>query len=195
MVARDRVPVYVLAGGKSSRLGEDKALVDVRGEPLIARVVRSLQPVAERITLVADEPERLRRLGLRIVTDIEPGLGPMAGLQAALRDLGSTGWLLAASCDLVGLRSGWLRRLLQARHDDADAVAFRGETWQPLPALFSAAIAAEVDQAIEARQLALWRILARARTVEVPMPSDWDEAVDVDDPAALERARLERPDR
>ena len=50
----NRVPAYILAGGKSSRLGSDKARVEIHGEPLLAHVARSLETVAAELVVIAD---------------------------------------------------------------------------------------------------------------------------------------------
>ena len=66
----DTLPVYILAGGKSSRLGRDKAMVEIGGEPLLVRVIRSLEPVAASVTVVADRLGKYRNLGIETIADL-----------------------------------------------------------------------------------------------------------------------------
>ncbi|WP_165847798.1 bifunctional molybdenum cofactor guanylyltransferase MobA/molybdopterin-guanine dinucleotide biosynthesis adaptor protein MobB [Ammonifex thiophilus] len=73
----------VLAGGKSTRLGRNKAFLECEGEPLITRVVNSLRRVFPEVIVVGD-PELYGGLADRVVSDIFPGAGPLAGIHAGL---------------------------------------------------------------------------------------------------------------
>ena len=75
----------VLAGGQATRFGSDKARAMLDGEPLIARLVKRVQPHASRITVVADVAGKYDDLGLTTIADDVPGRGPVGGLLAALR--------------------------------------------------------------------------------------------------------------
>jgi molybdopterin-guanine dinucleotide biosynthesis protein A len=112
---------YILVGGKSSRFGRDKALVEVGGRPLALRVVDALSPVTGAVTLVGS-PEKYRRLGLRVIPDPLADFGPLAGILAALDDSQSA-WNLLLACDMPRVTAGFLTFLLdRARESDADIV-------------------------------------------------------------------------
>lgn len=75
----------VLAGGKSTRLGQDKALLQMDGGlPLVALVVERLRPLVGDVVVVADDGARLGRLPARIVPDVFPGAGPLGGIYSGL---------------------------------------------------------------------------------------------------------------
>lgn len=74
---------FVLAGGLSSRMGTDKALVEFGGEPLIERSISILQGAGLRV-LIAGARSSLEAFA-PVVPDAEPGLGPLGGICAALR--------------------------------------------------------------------------------------------------------------
>lgn len=185
----DTLPVYILAGGKSSRFGCDKALVDIGGESLLVRVIRSLEPVAASVTVVADRRGKYRDLGIETIADLQPDLGPLGGLQAALSHHGRDGWLLCASCDRIGIRPEWLQALFLGRRAGAQAVAFRGEIWQPLPALYHASILDEVNAAVRAKKLTPWVFLEQVQTVALELPDDWEISQDINDLETLARIR------
>jgi molybdopterin-guanine dinucleotide biosynthesis protein A len=112
---------YILVGGKSSRFGRDKALVDVGGRPLALRVADALAPVTGAVTLVG-APEKYRHLGLRVIPDPLADFGPLAGILAALEDSKSA-WNLLVACDMPGLSAEFLSFLLaRARESQADVV-------------------------------------------------------------------------
>jgi molybdopterin-guanine dinucleotide biosynthesis protein A len=74
---------YILAGGKSSRMGRDKALMELAGKPLIQHAVKKLRRVCADVRISTDN-EELEAFA-PIVRDIHPGCGPMSGLEAGLR--------------------------------------------------------------------------------------------------------------
>ncbi len=74
---------YILAGGKSSRMGRDKALMELAGKPLIRHAVKKLRRVCMDVRILTDNEEFAAFAP--IVRDIHPGCGPMSGMEAGLR--------------------------------------------------------------------------------------------------------------
>ena len=75
----------VLAGGASSRMGTDKAFIEVGGVPMVVRAVNTLRAAGAATTLVVGgDAERLTALGLTAVPDRYPGQGPLGGVVTAL---------------------------------------------------------------------------------------------------------------
>jgi molybdenum cofactor guanylyltransferase len=182
-----KVPAYILAGGRSSRFGSDKARATLEGKPLVVRLAQMLEPVAASVTAVADMPGKYADLGLRTIADLRPGLGPMAGLEAALDDADGE-WILLTSCDLLILHSTWVERLLEQAGTDVEVVAFRDELWQPLPALYRVTLLEAVRKQLDRGELAMWKLIERARHRAAPLPADWPAVVQVNTPADLEHA-------
>jgi molybdopterin-guanine dinucleotide biosynthesis protein A len=179
-----KVPVYILAGGKSARFGRDKARVEIDGRPLLIHVARSLEAAASGIIVIADRPGKYRDLGFETIADRRPGLGPLGGLQAALSHC-REGWLLCASCDRIGVRHGWLEALFAGITNGAKAVLFRGRVWQPMPALYHASLSPEVDAAIDAERLTPWKLFEQTETVALELPGDWESSRDINAPGEL----------
>jgi len=73
---------YVLAGGKSTRMGRDKALLELAGKPLVLHAVTKLQRLCAEVSILGSNPE----LGAYapLVRDLHDECGPMAGIEAAL---------------------------------------------------------------------------------------------------------------
>src|SRR3954452_12325135 len=96
-----KLPVYVLAGGKSSRFGSDKARALIDGTPLIRILADRLSPFASSLTVVAEVAGKYDDLGLKTIADQVPGLGPMGGLKTILGSLPENSrspWFLLVSC-------------------------------------------------------------------------------------------------
>jgi len=179
------LPAYILAGGESRRFGSDKARALLFGEPLILQVAQTLARRVRSITVVAERDDEYADLGLRTIGDREPGHGPVGGLARALADLDGDGWLLLVSCDLVGLEAAWLDALWQARVDGAEVVAFRGERWQPFPALYHRSLLTRARERLARGPRSLWRLIAASEVVELPIPPGWSAVVQVNTPDDL----------
>lgn len=117
----DNVCGFVLAGGKSSRMGRDKALLEIEGVTLIVRAARLVRSVLDEPTVIASKAG-YELLGLRVVGDDFPGYGPLAGIATALH-VSKKPWNLVIACDLPYLTKPWLEYLIErALKSEADAV-------------------------------------------------------------------------
>jgi molybdopterin-guanine dinucleotide biosynthesis protein A len=147
MALMESLDGVVLAGGASRRLGVDKALLQFDDGPLLCIVVKRLAQVCPRVLVAVDRADRYRHLGLAVdfVTDESPGLGPLAGLQAALR-AGRMEHTLVVACDLPFLNPALLRHMAQLpRTYDALVPRWLGR-WQPLHAVYARSCLAVVDK-------------------------------------------------
>ena len=124
---------YVLVGGRSSRMGCDKALLPFRGGPLAESVARAVQLAAGSAVLVGN-PRLYRHLGYAAIPDLYPGAGPLGAILTAL-DHTSADWNLVAACDMPGLSAEFLRGLVNATagHSRADALVPIGPSGLPEP--------------------------------------------------------------
>ena len=104
---------YVLAGGRSTRMGSDKAKVCLGGKPLIAHAVEKLSGICDEVRILSGDPE-LARYG-ELVRDLHPGCGPVGGMEAALVSSGAD-WLLFVPVDVpllpFELLARWVRDVL-----------------------------------------------------------------------------------
>ncbi|MDQ4129731.1 MAG: molybdenum cofactor guanylyltransferase [Actinomycetota bacterium] len=107
----------VLAGGRGRRLGRDKALVTVAGEPLVVRAPRRLEACCERVFVASGDGRRLGDLEWEQIPDAVADGGPLAGILAGL-EFATTPLLAVVAVDLPYLNPDVLRRL---------AVEWRGE--------------------------------------------------------------------
>jgi len=105
---------YIMAGGTSSRFGRDKALVELGGKLMLARMHELLRNVASQVKIVGP-PGKYLEFGVETVMDQWPGEGPLGGIITALQDAakrpGEFVWNLMLSCDMPFLTQDWLQFL------------------------------------------------------------------------------------
>ena len=112
----ERVTLAVLAGGASTRMGRNKALLPIAGRPLIAHIIQRLRPIADEVIVIARDPAPYAFLGLPIATDHYTGIGPLAGLHAALS--AARGDLVAlVACDMPFVRADVFAHLIGLAYD------------------------------------------------------------------------------
>ena len=145
------VTAAIMAGGKSKRMGQDKAWIELDGEPIIRRVANVLALVADEVIVVANDP-RYAALGLRVVPDTFPDGGALGGIatgvSAATHDR-----VLVAACDMPFLSAEVWRVLLDHRYE-ADVVIPRiGGEYETLHALYTKACLAPMERALGAGKL------------------------------------------
>jgi len=169
---RDGVGGYILAGGKSSRMGRDKALLDFGGTPLILHIASVMRPLTDA-PVVVGPPDRYAILNQRVIADDEPGIGPLGGIVTALRDSREP-WNLVLGCDLPLLTSEWLAYLIdRALASSVDAVVPQSAAGaEPLCAMYrkscEAGIAKEIARGVHKVTDALVQL-----KVERIQPQEW----------------------
>lgn len=103
----------LLAGGQSNRMGRDKAGLLFAGEPLWQRQLATLRAAgADQLLISGPAHGPYADAGLPILADAAPGLGPLAGLAAALRHARCE-WLLVLAIDLPDMRADFLAHLAE----------------------------------------------------------------------------------
>lgn len=91
--------VVIQAGGQSSRMGRDKALVPLADQPMIQHVLARLVGLGDETLVTTNNPDRFEFLDLPLVSDEHPGAGALPGLRTALRAARGDRVLIVA-CDM-----------------------------------------------------------------------------------------------
>ncbi|HEY8655154.1 MAG TPA: molybdenum cofactor guanylyltransferase [Candidatus Limnocylindria bacterium] len=148
------VTAAVMAGGKSRRMGQDKAWIDVDGRPLIAGVIEVLASVADEVIVVANEP-RFGSLGVRVVPDRFPDGGALGGIATGV-GAATFDTVLVSACDMPFLDAAvW--RLLLSQAEGADLVipvlGDQGDQLETLHALYTKACLPAMERALAAGRL------------------------------------------
>jgi molybdenum cofactor guanylyltransferase len=129
----------ILAGGKSSRMGKDKALVLIQGIPLLQKVYNVAKSCTDTIYIVTPWPERYQNLQLSECEFIqEPPnntQGPLVGFVRGLEKV-KTEWVLLLACDLPNLQvevlQDWVKRLDNIKGENIASLVENSKGWEPL---------------------------------------------------------------
>jgi len=162
------ISAALMAGGKSRRMGQDKAWIELDGEPLIKRVADVLGQVADEVIIVANDP-RYESLGLRVVRDRYPNGGALGGIATGL-GAATYDTVLVAACDLP-FTSADVWRVLLAHAGEADVVVPRiaGE-YETLHALYTKATVPHMVRAIAENRLRVISFFDQVRVLAIEEP-------------------------
>lgn len=164
----ERLAAVVLVGGRSRRLGQDKAQLVVDGVPVLTRILSAVRPLVRDVCLVGGKVPP-QAPGTRWMPDAMTGAGPLGGLVAGFEALDAE-WCFALACDTPFLSTALLTCLRDAIPTGAevDAVVPRLQAGlEPLVALYSHAARPRLRDALDRGERALHRILGRLRVCEV----------------------------
>ena len=181
---------FVLVGGRSARMGRDKALLAYRGAALVDHVARQVAEAAGSVVLVG-HPERYSHLPYSAIADEYPDSGPLGGIHAAL---GATpaDWNLMLACDMPVVTAPFLRELLeQATGSGADCLVVRSPSGfaEPLCAVYHRRCRESIAAWLRSgrRKAADWLASRRADWYpvvsgdwlrNVNTPEEWDEYIE-----------------
>jgi molybdenum cofactor guanylyltransferase len=174
---------FVLVGGRSARMGRDKALLRWDSHALVEEVAAKVRSVAGNVALVGP-PERYRELGFECLPDVRSGLGPLAGIEAALAS-GRAELNLITACDMPGVEADWLRRLLwEAEETGARCVVtsdVEGQM-QPLCGVYRSECLPAIRRALDEHRFRLQSVAGELQAVvlqsgrplvNLNTPQDW----------------------
>jgi molybdenum cofactor guanylyltransferase len=159
----------VLCGGRSRRMGADKALVEVEGTAMAERVARALAAGGcEPVAFVGGDEAGLSRFGRPFHADRWPREGPLGGVLTSLVEHGGRDVVVAA-CDVPFLDGSTVEKLLTAGGPTVDVAVAMTDRPQPAVAWWSAAARDPIEQAWREGVRSLRAAVERLRAVEVPV--------------------------
>lgn len=197
MVSSEPLPqltCVVLAGGRSARMGHDKAFLDIGGRPMIEWVLERLAGLGQETIIVANAPERYAYLGYPIVTDLLPDRGALGGLYTGLYYAQSER-VLVVGCDMPFLNRALLCYQAElSRHFDV-VVPRIGEWMEPLHSIYARACLGPIKALLDRGGYRIWDFYqdVRVRYVEAAEIERFDPQhlsfLNVNTPADLETVR------
>jgi len=163
----------ILAGGQSRRMGRNKSLLSLHGQPMIAHIADQMRPAFAELLVSANDAALYAFLGLPVLPDRVPGGGPLmgiaAGLQAARHD-----WLFVTGCDVPEINLPFIATMwaLTENRDvvmplDADGRA------EPLFALYRKTALPAIETVLASGRARIIDILPGLRVAHPALPGGW----------------------
>ena len=146
-----RIAALILAGGKSSRMGTDKALVLYEGKPMLLSVYQVAAACTEQVYILTPWSDRYQNIlppDCQYLIETQPGKGPVNGLSEGLAQI-SADWILLLACDLpllnVEILQSWINKLSQIPASTLALVPQRSQIWEPMCGFYRKGVKTELD--------------------------------------------------
>lgn len=144
-----KICAVILAGGQSRRMGFNKALVDVGGQPMIRVLIERVRPLTDQILISSNDDSSYRFLNFPVVPDRFAGRGPLAGFHAAMLSNQCSLYIMLA-CDLPNLRASVLGNLISlAEGFDAAIPRTKDGLAHPLCAIYRRTCLPSIEKALQ----------------------------------------------
>ena len=168
------VSLIVLAGGKSRRMGADKAGLSLPGGTLIGHILSHVEGLFDEVLVSVSRGQAVDAPCCRTVEDAAPGQGPMAGILAGLK-AAKNDLCAVLACDIPDIDSGFLRGLVGKARDFDIVVPVSSEGhFEPLFAVYRRSVIPEIKALVRARNFSILTLFDRCRTLKVRMKdSGW----------------------
>lgn len=150
----------LLAGGQSRRFGSNKALARLGDRRLIEYPARVLAELFAQRLLVTNQPELYAFLAWPMTPDLSPGGGPLAGIEAALRQV-TTPYIFVAGCDMPHLDRALIRHLCALAPGYQAVIPATAKGWEPLHGVYGQSGLPVIAAALAAGNRKLQEVLAR----------------------------------
>lgn len=190
-----KVTGVILAGGKSRRMGTDKAFLSVGREAMIERAAAELSKVFTEILISGGDEETGTRLGLKVVPDLIKGMGPLSGIHAALI-AAQHEKCLVVPCDMPFLSADLAEIMIRHSEGYDVTVPQHGDYLQPLFAVYDKSCIQAIEEALLENRHKVVDFYPRVR-VNYVSEAILNAAADIDTvffnvntPLELEKARM-----
>ena len=160
----------ILAGGKSSRMGFDKQLLELNHKTLAVRMAEELLKHFERVIVVTNTPELYQNVEVMTCSDIYPGQGPISGIHAAFSQSDAE-VLFVVACDMTGFSNAYAvhqaERMLKEKTEAC--VTMDGEKLEPFHGFFSRSLLSDMEQRLTDEQApkSLYKLLKKHAVTEI----------------------------
>ena len=148
---------YILAGGKSSRMGKDKGLINYNGIAIVEHIIGQIKPLVNKLVIVSNNIE-YEKFGFEVINDLMKGIGPAGGIYTALRhtDLELN---FIVSCDMPYINKDGVQYIIQNSIHSQITVPEKDGITEPLVGVYSKDCLNKWTQLIQQRKIKLQEMI------------------------------------
>jgi FdhD protein len=157
----------ILAGGTSSRMGSNKALLPYQGGRFIEAIHRRMAALFREVLIVTNTPELFDFLPCRKVPDLIPGMGALSGIHSGLRH-SDTAHIFAVACDMPHLSPALIRHLASLAEGCDVVVPETGKGLEPMHAIYGKNALRPMEEALHAGKGRIVSFFDKVRIRKVP---------------------------
>ncbi len=161
----------ILSGGKSTRMGFDKQLLNIEGKSLIESNIIKLSKIFDEIILVTNKPELYDTPNIKVVSDIYSNCGPLGGIHAGLHGLSDESqyaYLLA--CDMPCISTKFIEYLMEqmVNNNYDTCVSTCNGKMQPFNSIYNKDILPIIESDLEQNKTSLYKLVNNVNTLHIP---------------------------
>ena len=157
----------ILCGGKNTRMGKNKAFIEIDGERIIDRMIRVFGEIFQEIILVTNSPLEYLDLDVRIVTDIVKGKAALGGIYTGLFH-SSREHVFVCPCDMPFLNGDFIKYMVGKVKSHDVVVPAPPDGLQPLHAIYSRKCMPSIKRLIDEDRLKITGFYRNAKVLEIP---------------------------
>lgn len=170
LIKQEHISGFILAGGKSSRMGSDKGFVSFNKKPMIEYSIQALKKICSSVSIIANNPD-YNSFGHPVYPDSVSNKGPLAGICTALEE-SKTMWNIIISCDNPTINSELLLYLAeQADGFDAIVPSYQGKIY-PITAIYSKSCLKEFKHQLTLDRLKVKEAIQQVNTKLIELSPD-----------------------
>lgn len=155
----------ILAGGKSSRMGSDKGMLDLSGKKFIEHIITAIKPKVDQVIIIANN-DNYNAYGYPVYKDLITERGPIGGIYTGLT-YSTTEKNIVVSCDIPFITSSLVQHIIEHSAGADIAVPIYKGNIEPLCSVYNKSITEEIGKLINKGELKMLKVIQHLMTREV----------------------------
>jgi molybdopterin-guanine dinucleotide biosynthesis protein A len=172
IIKSEQFTAIILAGGKSNRMGRDKALLPIRGSTLIESIINQIKDLFSEIIVSVSEKDKYEFLNYRVITDERQGEGPLVAILSCLR-ASKNRINFVTACDTPDMDINFLKKLLyEGETFDIVVPKYKNGKYEALLAVYTKNIIPVIEEELQRKSRKISPIFSRCKTKYVEMDNE-----------------------
>jgi len=152
----------ILAGGKSTRMGEDKGMLVLKGKKMVEHVIAALTPNVDEVIIISNN-DNYNNLGFKVYSDIIKNCGPLGGIYSALQ-YSNTDKNFIVSCDIPKITSEAIAFIIAQSMNEDVLVPIEKTEIEPLCAIYNKVCCEQIKGFLDAGQFKIRNAIEKLNT-------------------------------